>query len=803
MRGDHVDLAKEREELASFLQGEIEHDKLWDAFDSSGKGYLLHNEFKDLINACLGLFVYVKMEENESFISEREVPSPDQLQPEVDRMFNRLTPIMEVNNDGKIYPEQFRQLGETIRKEYAHLETLDVTDSSLKRIATGRDREMRRTLSPYQDPEADNFFSTSLKSAYEEDDLEAEEDLADKIAALIKDYSHFFVSENDARQELANFLTGSLDHERLWNIFDADKSGYLDHDEFVSLLKECIRMFFLARVDPNDPLRDELIPPDYRLLNAAEVLFTELLPQMDDNNDGVIEHEEFYKVGDYILEEYMKMQDRSKYRNSKQVQKARTITTYEQKSKSRTSSYSEVSYSKLGENSNSRNSKKKYGKHMRRRSSALQLHNRVPSYNMQRAQREMEQQALRVNTLRSLGSKSIRSLDSIRSLTGSDKKFDKLDRNVSNPGLANMANSLFHDVEEVILDRHRKKKGHIEYFGDQIMEYDTTGLTSFSFFTYFVGTVLASPSLWIKLLFLHVIAAIAGTISHFLINEDKIELGELRDFTVGFEAVLAFFAGFYIDNVSARWWTIRSEGIGGVCKVVTDLSLVISGVSVAPKYMMDEMRNVVTRYGLLAHSMIYLQAQEMLTKKHQEDAFKKLETKGLITKPEIEILMKVNRKFAAVWGWLLSYLEGLVLEEILPDDRFEQMAELCREGRAAAGLVLLHIDCQLPLPYVHLVCLMTNVYQFLFAVITGIVFSAGFYKDEIQVVIEQCLQFYLFCIVYQGILETVEKMTNPLGTDDIDFPQMYIRMNTQNECNSLFETSWRKPWEKQRTSSKI
>ena len=64
-----------------------------------------------------------------------------------------------------------------------------------------------------------------------------------------------------------------------------------------------------------------------------------------------------------------------------------------------------------------------------------------------------------------------------------------------------------------------------------------------------------------------------------------------------------------------------------------------------------------------------------------------------------------------MWGWLLSYLEGLVLEEILPDDRFEQMAELCREGRAAAGLVLLHIDCQLPLPYVHLVCLITNVYQ--------------------------------------------------------------------------------------------
>jgi len=212
---------------------------------------------------------------------------------------------------------------------------------------------------------------------------------------------------------------------------------------------------------------------------------------------------------------------------------------------------------------------------------------------------------------------------------------------------------------------------------------------------------------------------------------------------------------------------------------------------------MHEMRNSIVRYGLLAHSCIYLQAQDKLTKSTQADSFKELEKKGLITKAEVEILSKVNRKFSAVWGWLLSYLDKLLVDEVLPDDRFEQMAEICREGRAAASLVLLHIDCQLPLPYVHLVCLMTNLYQFIFALVTGIVFSAGFYHDEGQKSIEQTLQFFMFVTVYQGILETVEKMANPLGSDDIDFPQTYIRMNTQNECNALFETSALLPWEPQ------
>ena len=51
--------------------------------------------------------------------------------------------------------------------------------------------------------------------------------------------------------------------------------------------------------------------------------------------------------------------------------------------------------------------------------------------------------------------------------------------------------------------------------------------------------------------------------------------------------------------------------------------------------------------------------------------------------------------------------------------------------------------------------------------------------------------------IYQGIMETAEKMANPLGNDDIDFPQLYIHHSLHMECLAIFETSSHLPWEKE------
>ena len=53
---------------------------------------------------------------------------------------------------------------------------------------------------------------------------------------------------------------------------------------------------------------------------------------------------------------------------------------------------------------------------------------------------------------------------------------------------------------------------------------------------------------------------------------------------------------------------------------------------------------------------------------------------------------------------------------------------------------------------------------------------------------------FRYCVIYQGILETAEKMTNPLGEDDIDFPQLFIQWSLQKECKALYGLGVQMPW---------
>merc|ERR1719445_1638401 len=147
---------------------------------------------------------------------------------------------------------------------------------------------------------------------------------------------------------------------------------------------------------------------------------------------------------------------------------------------------------------------------------------------------------------------------------------------------------------------------------------------------------------------------------------------------------------------------------------------------------------------------------------------------------------------------MLSYLSAMSDPDrggILPDDRFEHFAEICRAGRRACSLTALHIRCQLPLPYVHLICIVINLYQTILAFTSGMIICTAEETDLHQEILLQIARFLLYCVIYQGILETAEKMTNPLGEDDIDFPQLFIHLNMQNECKAIFETSTRRPWD--------
>lgn len=359
---------------------------------------------------------------------------------------------------------------------------------------------------------------------------------------------------------------------------------------------------------------------------------------------------------------------------------------------------------------------------------------------------------------------------------------------------------LFEEVEQVV---KTEKRGSTVWHGGQLVHYDASKLASILAFGFFYGTAFNSFYLWLKISLLCFVTLIGFIFAKLCMDVGDVNIEELAEFTEGLEVLLALILAFYVGNMTSRWWVIRREGIGGIIKAVSDIVLLVGAIAHGDSASERAIRNDVIRYGLLSHALLYYEAQGMMEGRGKDEAWVALEAGEFITRDEVLILRNVKRKFGAIWSWLLAYLQELMKKDLIPKERYSQFTEICRTGRKSANLVLTHLECQLPLPYVHLVCFITNVYQFTIAFTSGIVAAAAWEQEEEQIVATQIVfwQFFrgfVFCLIYQSLLETIEQISNPLGTDDIDFPGMYIHLSCKYECESMFAAVNKQPWSKRR-----
>lgn len=548
------------------------------------------------------------------------------------------------------------------------------------------------------------------------------------------------------KKVFGSFLQKQIHHQDLWDQFDVKRLGRITEEDFKRLLNACLAIYVYAQMDEQG--RDEDIPSYGILEDCSADLFEDIYPEMDVNYDATIFFSEFQAFGERLV----KLASDSKVRQVR----ASLLTP-----------------------------------------------------------RKKQQPVSDKKT-------PVRPLFPPEAGTAGKKK-KTIDRTLT-PAERHM----YLAIQDVIIEESYQRIGQVDYFGTQIISYDSENLSGFSFWLFWGGTFMASKQLWMKMFVIVLIAIFSGLFAHFIINPERTNLDSLPNFLFGLEAVLAIFAGLYLDTMVCRWWTIRKDGIGELTKSIADLVTLVGPFCKESDAVEDNIRNVILRYGLLSHALLYYEAQgyflpqgfgpscdmdsasakEFARRLGEKDpdsedlAWFDLMERELVTDEEMKHLRNVKRKFGAVWAWLLSYLVHLTEKDVMPFDLFEFSAEIARQGRAAGNLVLTHIETPLPLPYVHLVCIMVNLYQVCFAIVTGIVVAHA--RDEVhswklnpdQTSCSQVLQLFLFCMIYQGVLETVEKMANPLGMDDIDFPQLYIHYQTHQECRGIFESSRLRPWDK-------
>ena len=99
------------------------------------------------------------------------------------------------------------------------------------------------------------------------------------------------------------YLEEDGDISKVWERFDADRGGEIDHKEFDRVLMACFR-FFIRRIDPEEA--DHM--PRSELRPFVETLASDLHKMIDPNGDGVLDESEFVVFSNYLKSEFQKLQ---------------------------------------------------------------------------------------------------------------------------------------------------------------------------------------------------------------------------------------------------------------------------------------------------------------------------------------------------------------------------------------------------------------------------------------------------------------------------------------------------------------
>merc|ERR1712008_406050 len=95
----------------------------------------------------------------------------------------------------------------------------------------------------------------------------------------------------------------------------------------------------------------------------------------------------------------------------------------------------------------------------------------------------------------------------------------------------------------------------------------------------------------------------------------------------------------------------------------------------------------------------------------------------------------------------------------------------CIKAREGMALIIAHLDTQLPFAYVHLICLLVNLQNVVFAIQSGMHCSISYAKGETGSVIQQVVSCLLIGVIYQAIFGITYVILDPFGDDAMDFPQ--------------------------------
>ena len=298
------------------------------------------------------------------------------------------------------------------------------------------------------------------------------------------------------------------------------------------------------------------------------------------------------------------------------------------------------------------------------------------------------------------------------------------------------------------------------------------------------------------------LAVLFGVLSVFM-EADVMDTLSAVSTTVS--AGLFFLLGPYVGLCIARWWQMRLEFLGGVWGAVADLNIYASLWFNSGSRADNEARELVMRYGLAAHTLLYKDARG-------HTSLEDVVSKGLLLPHEAAVLTPLPSKSQMVFTWLADFWSKALRDDRgglgtspVPHAAYQApvVIKRCLDGRGAAGGALALVFTQIPFPYVHLLSMLVRVACAINAIVQGA--STGWllttptctgshslptghvYRYErvegcppalevynatsiLMLAVGLLLSILIYASIYHGLLSIGVMLTNPLGSHFIDFP---------------------------------
>lgn len=352
------------------------------------------------------------------------------------------------------------------------------------------------------------------------------------------------------------------------------------------------------------------------------------------------------------------------------------------------------------------------------------------------------------------------------------------------------------------LESHGKfSKRESSSHSENLVDYEPLKLSSFRVFFAFKATVFKDPILVMEQLIITLFFLSTACPVYYFFGEQAFsnrdgdlstrkwlsaQEGKMRQFAMIMSNLAAFLLSFYTSISVARWWAMRTGGVGGIKAATVDLEwLLYQNVTQE-----EQVLSAVRRYGRTSLMLIFLWRADKL-----EDMKQYLVSHDLLFEHEADQLLKWKHCLhETIWAWQGAIVTMLYKEnKIKSDQLFNLLLERCMEGRSAVQLVHTHLAVRIPMQYVHVLGLLVKMHNFVLALIMGALFGAALRSHETIICIQVFGRTCILPFLFNAILLINAELCDPFNGSITDFPGTCYQAALEKDCKGFISATQNMP----------